>query len=124
MPDQRFRACHRLHASNEFRQVFKNTDVRVAHPDFLLLAKGNLVDYGRLGVIVGKRHITKASARNVVKRLVRETFRKNIRSESFDILFLVRSDLSGISKKELTRLFEDGWKRLKNKCSKFGKVSG
>ena len=73
---------------------------------------------------MGKRHINKASVRNVIKRLVRETFRKNIRSESFDVLFLVRSDLTGISKKELTESLEDGWKRLKNKCSKFGKVSG
>ena len=124
MPDQRLRGHHRLHASDQFRQVFKNTEVRVAHPKYILLAKCNSVDYARLGIVVGKRHINKASARNVIKRLVRETFRKNIWSESFDVLFLVRSDLTGISKKELTGLLEDGWKRLKNKCSKFGKVSG
>tara|TARA_B100000886_G_scaffold232174_1_gene162176 strand:- start:120 stop:509 length:390 start_codon:yes stop_codon:yes gene_type:complete len=124
LPDQRLRGHHRLHASDQFRQVFKNTEVRVAHPKYILLAKCNSVDYARLGIVVGKRHINKASARNVIKRLVRETFRKNIWSESFDVLFLVRSDLTGISKKELTELLEDGWKRLKNKCSKFGKVSG
>ncbi len=124
MPDQRLRGCRRLQASDEFRQVFINTEVRVVHPKYVLLAKCNPVDFARLGLVVSKRHITKASARNVVKRLVRETFRKNIRSQPFDVLFLVRSDLSGISKKELSELLEDGWKRFKKKCSKFGKASG
>lgn len=44
---------------------------------FSIHAASNTVGYERLGIVVGKRFVNKASKRNRIKRLVREIFRQS-----------------------------------------------
>lgn len=54
----------------------------------------NELGYARLGIIVSKRIIPKATSRNFVKRTVREVFRRNFpRSGAVDVLVKARKQL-------------------------------
>lgn len=52
-------------------------DVRSADPYFLVLASRNGLNHARLGLAVSKRYLRTNVLRNRVKRLIRESFRKN-----------------------------------------------
>lgn len=64
----------RLRKTDEFSSVFSfKCSVSGAH--LQVLARPNQAGYARLGLVVGKRTLRRATARNYVKRVVRELFR-------------------------------------------------
>jgi len=66
----------KMRKTDEFSSVFRFRCVRaIAGID--LLAAPNGLDYSRLGMIVPKKILATAVARNRVKRLIRESFRLN-----------------------------------------------
>ena len=66
----------KMRKTDEFSSVFRFRCVRaIAGID--LLAAPNGLDYARLGMIVPKKILATAVARNRVKRLIREAFRLN-----------------------------------------------
>ena len=67
------RSC-RILKTDDFSSVF-NFNKR-QHGRFLnLYVKPNQVNIARLGVVVGKKQLATAVARNFAKRIIRETFR-------------------------------------------------
>ena len=66
----------KMRKTDEFSSVFRFRCVR-SLPGFDLLAAPNGLDYSRLGMIVPKKILVTAVARNRVKRLIREAFRLN-----------------------------------------------
>lgn len=74
--DFTFGRLKKMRKTDEFSSVFRLRCVR-ALPGFDLLAAPNGLDYPRLGMIVPKKVIATAVARNRVKRLIRESFRLN-----------------------------------------------
>lgn len=77
---------------------------------FLVQASLNSEGFARLGVIVGKRVARRAVDRNLLKRLVRETFRRQQHElGGFDLLVRPRRVLSGNeivgAREELRALF-------------------
>jgi ribonuclease P protein component len=74
--DSGFPRRRRLRKTDEFSSVFSfKCSVSGAH--LQVLAKPNQAGYARLGVIVGKRTLRRATARNYAKRVVRELFRRH-----------------------------------------------
>jgi ribonuclease P protein component len=72
--DQGFRAEHRLCKTDEFSSVF--TFRRSLRGKFFeLLSRPNQGASARLGIVAGKKFVRSAVARNLVKRIVRESFR-------------------------------------------------
>ena len=66
----------KMRKTDEFSSVFRFRCVRaIAGID--ILAAPNGLDYARLGMIVPKKILATAVARNRVKRLIREAFRLN-----------------------------------------------
>ena len=66
----------RIVKTDEFSSVFRLRPVfRTAH--FVLYARPNKSGHARLGVVVAKRLAARAVTRNMIKRLVREMFRKS-----------------------------------------------
>ena len=108
----------RLNNSEDYRAVFDGSDVKVAHPGYLLLAKKNKKKYSRLGLVVGKKNLPKAFARNRLKRLVRETFRQFSIYPSVDVVFLSRKGVADITKQEVYSTLTKAWKRLSLECQK------
>jgi ribonuclease P protein component len=93
-PSRRFPRSHRLLASAQFKPLFDQPTWRASSQHFLLLVSENGLSAARLGIVVGKRRVRRAVDRNLLKRLVRESFRH--RSEQLaglDIVVLVRANL-------------------------------
>jgi len=74
-----FRPEYRLRKTDEFSSVFAlRRTQRSRH--FVIHHGPSAIGGARLGVVVAKRHLKRANARNFVKRLAREAFR-HLRSE-------------------------------------------
>ena len=67
--------CRRIRQRTEFEQAFRAN--RVNNKWFVVYARKNANGFARLGLVVSKKIIPKATARNFAKRLVREVFRCN-----------------------------------------------
>lgn len=70
--------------------------------------------WARLGLAIGRKHVPQAVARNRVKRLVRESFRR--RREQLppvDIVIYPVTRLTGVSSREIRRSLEQLWERLR-----------
>ena len=106
----------RLNNPEEYRAVFDCSEVKVAHPAYLLIARLNKKKYSRLGLVVGKKNVPKSVARNRLKRLVRETFRQFSIDPPVDVVFLSRRGVTDIGKQEIYSILTKAWKRLSLKC--------
>lgn len=108
----------RLLCSKAYKAVFDNNEGRVAHPNLLLLAKPNNLHHPRLGLVIAKKNIRLAVARNQVKRMVRETFR-HFQHElgPIDVIFLARKGLDELSSFEQKKLLEKSWLKLSNRIA-------
>jgi ribonuclease P protein component len=68
------KALRLLHPS-EFKVVFDQPDCKTSCREFLLLARFNDKTQPRLGLVIGKKSVRRAVARNLIKRVMREQFR-------------------------------------------------
>jgi ribonuclease P protein component len=91
---RRFPRSHRLLASAQFTPLFNQPTWRASSQHFLLLVSPNGLAAPRLGIVVGKRRVRRAVDRNLLKRLIRESFR-HLGDElaGLDIVVLVRANL-------------------------------
>ena len=66
-----------------------------------------------LGIVVAKHHLKRAVDRNVVKRLVRESFRHHKESlKGLDIIVLLRSKCTPLDKTALREEIDNLWRQL------------
>ena len=121
MPGAAFGKNRRLLKSSDYTEVFDNNSVRVAHPNLLILSEPNGTETARLGLVIGKKNVPTAVARNRIKRVVRERFRLTPLPVPVDIVFLARKDLGKLSATELAALIQQSWGRLIARLDKEGK---
>ncbi|HLS97977.1 MAG: ribonuclease P protein component [Porticoccaceae bacterium] len=115
----RFDKTRRLLNAAQFQAVFDRADFKVGHPQFLVLARRSTLGHARLGLVIGKKNIRRAVARNRVKRVVRDTFRHRAdRLDSLDIIFLARKGFDTLLPGEQTSIMRDTWERLARKVDK------
>lgn len=74
--NQSFPRQLRLTRAREFEQVLRRPDVRLGSGPLRLNLVFNRMQHARLGLIVGKKSVARASARNRIKRVIRDRFRK------------------------------------------------
>jgi ribonuclease P protein component len=74
--NQRFPRQLRLTRAREFEQVLRRPDARLKAGPLRLNLVFNRMHHARLGLIVGKKAVARASARNRIKRVIRDRFRK------------------------------------------------
>lgn len=72
---QRLRPEQRLKDSAAIKQVFEGATGVARGRLFTVLARSNAVDYPRLAILVAKKKVKRATARNAIRRLARESFR-------------------------------------------------
>ena len=90
-PMPAFPPTARLSTPGHYQRVFDAPTYKVSSRAFLLLAQVAEAESSRLGVIVAKKHIRRASHRNRVKRLVREHFRLTDLSVPLDLVVLAKA---------------------------------
>jgi len=81
----------RLSTPGHYQRVFDGPAYTVSSRAFLLLAQFTEAESSRLGIIVAKKHIRRASHRNRIKRLVREHFRLTRLYVPLDLVVLARA---------------------------------
>jgi len=116
VPSYAFSKNRRLLKASEFQEVFDGNQVKVAHPNLLILAKPSQHAQSRLGLVIGKKNIPTAVGRNRVKRVVRDTFRQIEFPRPLDIVFIARKDADKLDQKELSLLLVQSWGRLLQRC--------
>ena len=104
----------RLTKRHQFDRVFQEASVRRTHPPLRLLALPNSESMPRLGIVVSKRAMHRAVARNRAKRVIRESFRhEQHRLPAMDIIIQAIPGKDGRkSVAELTDALSQLWKGL------------
>ncbi|MGB1701829.1 MAG: ribonuclease P protein component, partial [Cycloclasticus sp.] len=78
-----------------------------------VLAKKSAVPKARLGLAIAKKSVKKAVKRNLIKRIIRESFRRNKADLSgYDFVVLSRQNAATANKKQLAVSIEKHWKKL------------
>lgn len=115
-----FTKKQRILTKQDYQNVFTKAEFRSGTKRVLLLARCNVLDSGRIGLVIPKKHLRRAVDRNVVKRIARDTFRH--RQADFiglDIIVLVKGkfesdDLKAQTRHELDLL----WSQLLSKVKR------
>ncbi len=97
----------------DFSQVFDKSDFKVSTSSSLILAKLTTNSYPRLGLVVSKKNVGCAVARNRVKRLCRETFRlRSSNLPKMDIVVLAKNGISQLENRQIIEMFNSLFDQL------------
>ncbi|HCX86428.1 MAG TPA: ribonuclease P protein component [Gammaproteobacteria bacterium] len=113
-----FPAARRLLRAAAFRAVL---DDRCGSKDklFVVYAKANGLARGRLGITVSKKTSPKAVRRNLIKRLVRESFRHHAADVSgLDIVAIARQPCASAANKDICQSLDRHWHQVNSQCRK------
>ena len=108
--NQSFSYNQRIHSPSKFAITLKNK--AIIDKWLAIHCAENAEGYDRLGIIVSKRIVAKASARNRLKRYIREAFRKCLGTNivSCDIVVRLRKEVkvveTGEFQQKLTHLLK------------------
>lgn len=109
----------RLLCAKDFSRVFDKA-FKVNNTAFTLLARKNDLSHPRLGLVIAKKNLKFAHQRNLVKRLLRESFRlKQAELGHYDLVLLTRRDIAVMSKTDIIRYRDDIYDRFSQKCKRF-----
>lgn len=123
MPSFAFSKARRLLTPAAFKCVFDAAPLRVSSKEILILARPNQTGYARLGLVIAKKHIRKATRRNRIKRIVRERFRHELCAAAgphaaLDVVVLARGGLDRLDNAALHEMVNGLWRQLLRKARK------
>jgi ribonuclease P protein component len=102
----------RLTSAADYRRVFEQAS-RQSDRWFTLLYRTNGRGGARLGLAIAKKQIQRATARNRVKRLVRESFRsRQGQLPAIDIVAMARNPVQRASNRQIQAALAELWQRL------------
>ena len=102
----------RLTTKAEFTAVFEKSK-KLSQSWFLALYIQNQKAYPRLGMVISKRIVKKASSRNYIKRLIREGFRASkSKLGAVDLVILTRRGCTTLDKPRLHKEIDNLWQQL------------
>lgn len=111
MASARFPPSARLHTPPEFERVFK-AGRRQSDACFTVISLDNNQSAARLGLVVPKRQVADAHARNRIKRITRESFRQiRARLPARDYVVMARAAAAGRDNLALFDLLARQWSR-------------
>lgn len=115
---EKFTRQHRLTTASQFNAVF-DSSVRISSNSFVVLLKPNKdVDLSRLGMAIAKRFVHRAVDRNLIRRYIRECFRKRYtRLPNMDIVVLLRKKPDSMAKQNLRNEIYNLWKLVNKRCN-------
>jgi len=86
----------------DYKPVFDHSRYKVSNKHFLFLATTSQARRPRIGLVIAKKHISKAVQRNRLKRALREAFRlRQANIPLIDIVVLARKDADKLPPLEL-----------------------
>ena len=110
----KFNRRARLTTKADFRRVFAGPSVSKDRL-FRVLSRPNGLPYNRLGMAVSRKACRKASGRNRLKRLIRESFRYNqanpVGAGGLDLVVLPSAFCDSICNQEIFASLDQHWMR-------------
>lgn len=117
--NKRFKSRSRLASASGYKRVFDTTHGKSFDRNFMVLAVNNGLNYPRLGLAIAKKKLAAATARNRVKRIVRESFRHHQeRLVGLDIVVLNNSNAGSATNSDLFRALAAHWNVVSEQCKK------
>jgi len=107
---QTFPREKRLLTGKQFERVFKSSK-KIVMPAFLVLVSENQEDRPRIGFALSKKYLPKASLRNKIRRIFRESFRRQFLA-SVDLVVLARKGLDSMEGSALRLQLDETWKKV------------
>lgn len=113
----------RLLTPQDFKQVFDAAAFKVSTKEVLILARANALGHPRLGLVIAKKHVRRATARNRIKRIIRETFRHQQQlftgpAAGLDVVILARGGIDRLDNRSLHEQLNPLWRQLQRKASR------
>ena len=107
----RFSRNHRLLDAAAFGHVFDKA-TRSRDKLFTVLCRRNQTNIGRLGLAISKKHCRLATARNRIKRIIRESFRQHqVLLTGLDVVVINQPAATTATRQELTDSLDKHWQR-------------
>jgi len=111
----KFTAAHRLLRENSFDHVIRAENLSDRYFKIFFVSNGK--KNARLGIIVGKKTLPGAAARNREKRIIREAFRQhNIKLCKLDLVVMVRRAYPREGSTQADNL-KALFRRIENRCA-------
>ena len=118
---RRFTRANRLLSAAAYGRVFEKAN-RSRDKWFTVLSRGNGADVARLGLAISKKHCRKASARNTIKRIARESFRQHQEElGGLDVVVMNQPAAEGATNRQLFDSLAGHWRRSISAASATGK---
>lgn len=107
-----FPKSSRLLNSASYANVFDACDNKASSRIGTLLSVTTALPNSRLGIVVAKRQVKRATQRNQVKRLVREDFRQRSFEQPSDYVFLARHPCTRLNNAQFAHELDRLWQKL------------
>ncbi|WP_346796967.1 ribonuclease P protein component [Halomonas sp. Bachu 37] len=118
MSRQGFPRCLRLLNAGDYHHVFAQADFKIHGKGMMALVRLNPLGHPRLGLVVSKKNVKHAVARNRFKRLVRDSIRlRQHQLPAVDIVVLARRGVHELDNATLHRQLHGMWKRLEREAN-------
>lgn len=119
-----FTRDHRLLTPADFKRVMDAPTLRASQGGFVLLARTNDLPVARIGFVLPKRRVPRAVARNRVKRIMRESFRRQqALLAGLDIVVMARDGLAALDKAALRAAVDRQFQYLAGKRQRAATVN-
>ncbi|MCL5272304.1 MAG: ribonuclease P protein component [Gammaproteobacteria bacterium] len=113
-----FARKNRLSSQRDFRYVWENPK-KVRSEQFLIFFRPNQNDYSRIGIVIKKSSLKLAQQRNLLRRVVRESFRAHLPMlKELDIVVLARPSKYPLNKKIIREGIDQLWQKVLISASK------
>ena len=99
----------KLLTASQFQRVFdqakkSSTDI------FTILSRENTIGYPRLGIVVAKRNIKRSVDRNLIRRIIRESFRLNkAQLPANDFVVILKRPIKNVQREEIRQQLTEYW---------------
>jgi len=105
-----FKKQLRLSNSINFQNVFSKPFKKKNTLEISILGRFNLLGYPRLGLSIPRKNIKYAHHRNLIKRLVRETFRLlQYKLLAMDFVVIAKKNILDLSNKSIIDMLNNLW---------------
>ena len=85
----KFLRSNKINSISDFNKILREKSNALSTKFFSLHFAQSQVENSRLGIIIGKKSLKRAVDRNILKRNIREIFRKNFKENLSTVLVLV-----------------------------------
>ena len=107
--DYSFTHRDRLHTASQFQRVF-NQAKRSSSDIFTILFRENTVGYPRLGIVIAKRNVKHSADRNLIKRIIRESFRLHkTQLPANDYVVILKHPVNNLSREKIREQLIHYW---------------